>query len=259
MQKKVFFPFGILLLGLIIINSSFTMKDKKIRIALSAGSDNYKNYILRSDTTIDIIDMRGMDAETSIQLLHTCDGIIFTGGEDVEPSYYGKAADSARCSINVARDTQEFALINEAFKLELPIFGICRGQQILNVALGGTLIVDIPQDYETELLHRQEDYLKCYHEVNLLQNSLLASICFTEEGSVSSNHHQAVEKLAPGLKATAWASDGIIEAMEWDRPESKPFFIAVQWHPERMNENSLLSMPIMHAFLSAARAYNRKV
>jgi putative glutamine amidotransferase len=258
MKKQVYFIISLFAFAALLLNSAFKMKEPTLRIALSAGSDNYKNYILRSDSTVEIIDMRGLDAQKSIELLQNCDGIIFTGGEDVEPSYYGKAGDSARCTINHERDIQEFALIQEALALKMPIFGICRGQQILNVALGGTLIVDIPQDYKTEIIHREEDYLKCYHPVSLKPNTVLFSICKTSNGLVSSNHHQAIEKLAPGMMATAFANDGIIEAIEWENPTEKPFFIAVQWHPERMDEKSEMSMPIMRKYLTACRNNKNK-
>lgn len=259
MIKKLSLPFLLTItLVSMILNSAFKMENPKLRIALSAGSVNYKNYILRANPSAEIIDMKGLDAKTSVELLKNCDGIIFTGGEDVEPSFYGKAGDSSRCKINLERDIQEFALIKEAFNIGIPIFGICRGQQILNVALGGTLIVDIPEDYKTEVLHREDDYLKCYHPVTVKPESLLAKISKVESGPVSSNHHQAVDKLAPGLVISAWSADGIAEAMEWINPAAKPFFIAVQWHPERMEVYSALSMPIMHAFLESAEEFNHQ-
>jgi len=244
-----------LLAGIAVISGCNNTTDKKpLRIALSKGSENYVNWVQRGDSITEIVDMKEMDADSAVKLLATCDGIIFTGGEDVEPVYYGKQYDSARCSTNPGRDSLEFALIKEAFRLKIPVFGVCRGQQILNVAMGGTLIVDIPKDHPGNVLHQIEDFLKCFHNVSLENNSLLQSLAQTDTGLVTSNHHQAIEKLAPGLRITAWSNDSIPEAVEWSDPSAKPFFLAVQWHPERMDPESRLSMPLMNAFLKAAFA-----
>ncbi len=230
-----------------------SIPDKKhLRIALSWGSENYINWVHRGDSTVEIINMKEMDSDSALKELATCDGIVFTGGEDVAPYYYGKEADSARCKINAGRDTLEFLLFKESMRLKMPVLGICRGQQLLNVAFGGTLIVDIPADRPGDVKHQIiEDYLKCFHTVTLEKNSLLHTIAGVDTGTVNSNHHQAIEKLAPGMRITAWSTDGIPESMEWSAPAGKPFFLAVQWHPERMDTESPLSMPLIRAFLKA--------
>ncbi len=230
---------------------------KPMRIALSSGSPNYVNWVHRGDSTAVIIDMKGMEADSALKLLAGCDAIIFTGGEDVEPVYYGKTNDSSRCETNPARDSLEFALIKEAMRLNMPVLGICRGQQILNVALGGTLIVDIPTDYTGNVIHRCDDYLTCFHPVNVVKGSLLYNITNAETGDVNTNHHQAIEKLAAGLKIVARSADSIPEAVEWIEPAGKPFFIAVQWHPERMDTESPFSMPLIKAFLEAANDFRK--
>jgi gamma-glutamyl-gamma-aminobutyrate hydrolase PuuD len=142
-------------------------------------------------------------------------------------------------------------------RLIMPVFGVCRGQQILNVALGGTLIIDIPTDHPGKVIHQQEDYLSCFHLVTLVKGSQLHNISKSDTGSVTSNHHQAIEKVAPGLKIVAWTTDSIPEAIEWSDPAGKPFLIAVQWHPERMDAKSPLSMPLMNAILDAARTFRK--
>jgi putative glutamine amidotransferase len=227
--------------------------EKPLRIALSSGSENYVNWVHRGDSTVEIIDFKGMHADSALVLLATCDAIVFTGGEDVSPGYYGKESDSALCSTNPERDSLEFELIKESMRLKIPVFGVCRGQQILNVAMGGTLITDIPKYHPGNVLHQIEDYLKCFHQVSLEKNSLLQSIARADSAMVTSNHHQAIEKLAPGLRITAWSNDSIPEAIEWGDPSDKPFFIAVQWHPERMDSENPLSMPLMNAFIKAAK------
>jgi len=245
--------------GLLSIYScTSTQNDKPLRIALSLGSKNYINWVHRGDTTAEIVDMGGLPIDSALKALATCDAIIFTGGEDVVPSYYGKQADSSRCETNPARDSLEFALIKESLRLKLPVFGVCRGQQILNVALGGTLIVDIPTDHPGNVMHRCEDYTRCFHSVKVVSGSQLHALAVSDTGMVTTNHHQAIEKLAPGLHISAWSSDSIPEAIEWTNSVGKPFFMAVQWHLERMETTSPLSMPLMKSFLKAANAFKKE-
>ena len=234
-----------------------TSSDKPLRIALSSGSPNYVNWVHRGDSTIEIIDLKDMNPDSAIKLLSSCDGIIFTGGEDVVPSYYGKGFDSARCESNPARDVLEMALIKEAMGLKMPVFGVCRGQQILNVALGGTLIVDIPTDKPGNVLHRCEDYTRCFHKITAIKGSQLFLTSQADTGTVTTNHHQAIEKPAPEIRITAWSADSTAEAMEWADPEGKSFLMTVQWHPERMDTISPFSMPLIKKFLLAAQAYRK--
>lgn len=259
MSGKVINTFIIILIlsGLATFSGCKTKSaDKPLRIALSSGSENYVNWVHRGDSLAEIIDLKEMQVDSALKLLATCDAIIFTGGEDVVPSYYGKAFDSVRCESNPARDILEFALIKESMRLQMPVFGVCRGQQILNVALGGTLIVDIPADHPGDVSHRCEDYTKCFHSVNVDKNSHLYRTAQADTGMVTTNHHQAIDKAASGIRITAWSADSIAEAMEWVEPEGKSFLMAVQWHPERMDTNSPLSMPLIKAFLEAARSYS---
>jgi putative glutamine amidotransferase len=252
-------PILLLLLGTALFSGcKTTSQDKPLRIALSSGSENYINWVHKGDSLAEIIDMKGMKVDSALKLLPTCVAILFTGGEDVVPGYYGKESDSTRCASNPGRDTLEFALIKESMRLKIPVFGVCRGQQILNVALGGTLIIDIPTDHPGNVIHQQEDYLNCFHLANVVKGSQLQNITKADTGSVTSNHHQAIEKAAPGLKIVAWTADSIPEAIEWSDPAGKPFLMAVQWHPERMDTNSPLSMPLMNAFLDAARTFRKK-
>lgn len=235
-----------------------TSVEKPLRIALSSGSENYVNWIHRGDSVIEIVDMRGMQVDSALKLLESCDAILFTGGEDVLPSYYGKEHDSARCETNPGRDSLEFALIKESMRLKMPVFGVCRGQQILNVALGGSLIIDIPTDHPGNVSHRCEDYTRCFHSVNVVNNSRLHKTAEADTGMVTTNHHQAIEKPAPDIRIAAWSADSIAEAIEWSEPDGKPFMMAVQWHPERMDTESPLSMPLMNAFLKAAHEFRKQ-
>lgn len=163
-----------------------------------------------------------LDESAVDSLLLVLDGIVFTGGEDVDPIRYG-AERSSKCGYsNGQRDSFELALLNEACRKGIPVLGICRGQQLINVAFGGTLFQDLPTEKPSEINHRAK------HEIKLSIDSFL----FGSAGDmmiVTSTHHQAVKDLGQGLKATAWAPDGIIESI--DALPERPI-IAVQFHPE---------------------------
>lgn len=255
-KTNIFISISLLLFGIAFFyGCKSTTVSQPLRIALSSGSENYFQWVHRGDSLVEIIDMKGMTVDSALQLLTTCDAIVFTGGEDVVPAYYGKNHDSARCETNPGRDSLEFSLIRKAMRLQMPVFGVCRGQQILNVALGGTLIVDIPTDHPGNICHRCEDYTRCFHQVSVVQNSLFHTIVKADTGKVTTNHHQAIEKPAPGLHVVAWSADSIAEAIEWNNPKQKPFLLAVQWHPERMKPESPLSMPLLKAFIEAAKVF----
>jgi putative glutamine amidotransferase len=177
----------------------------------------------------------------------------------VSPAYYGKAADSARCwEADPHRDSLEFYLIDEAMKKGMPILGICRGEQILNVAMGGSLYIDLPSDLGTSVTHQMDDYEKCFHPVSIEKNTLLHLVSGLDSGIVNSNHHQGIKDLAGNLKAAAHTSDGLVEAIEWKEPADKSFLIAVQWHPERMKSDNPLSGNIGRSFLEEAEIYNHE-
>ena len=174
------------------------------------------------------------------------------------PGIYGKEGDTARCGeIDFFRDTLEINLILYALERKLPIFGVCRGTQILNVVFGGELYIDLPQDFDTWVLHQCDDYLSCFHMVYVEPGSLLHSICKCDSAMVTTNHHQAISMLAPDLKANAFSSDGLMEGIELVNPDGESFLLAVQWHPERMEAENPLSGPLVRAFLEQCRKHSR--
>lgn len=252
---KTFRFLGIIIITMTFIAGCSTKKEEPLRIALSSSSENYENWIRRSDSLAVLIDFKNMPVDSAEMLLETCDGLLLTGGEDVNPARYGSAADSSRCEMNPSRDTLEYALIRKAMKLKMPILGICRGQQILNVAMGGSLIVDIPADKPSNVIHRCEDYKDCNHVVKVDTASNLYHITKAAGGIVNTNHHQAIRNISSAFRAVAWAEDGIIEAIEYGNPKGNPFLQAVQWHPERMDSMSPLSTPLMKGFLDASKRY----
>ena len=162
-------------------------------------------------------------------------GLVLTGGEDVAPDRYGASPHPRLGDVDPARDAAEVALIDAARQHRLPILAICRGIQILNVALGGTLYQDLESERPGPVPHSDET---ARHAVHVEAGSLLARTLGARSASVNSRHHQAIRDLAPALKAVAWAEDGVIEGAE-PQNANEPWIVAVQWHPEDLTERAL--------------------
>jgi putative glutamine amidotransferase len=232
-------------------------KSTMVTIGFSRASDEgkYQLYVkwLRSIyPSFEYINFYGMDLPEALASLEKCSGIVLTGGADVHPSYYGKEEEENRCECDPARDILEFALIEKALKLKLPILAICRGEQILNVSQGGDLIVDIAADQGSFINHTSgTDQLIC-HSVNIERSSNLFRISNITSFDIISVHHQSVKTLAPCFRPTAFARDGIIEAFEWLYPEGKGYLNAVQWHPEKGDYHNNLSQVIGKDFIEKA-------
>lgn len=180
------------------------------------------------------------------RVLPRLDGLILSGGGDIAPARYGAARHPATGPANAARDDAELALARHALDAGLPLLGICRGLQVINVALGGTLIQHLP-DLTGDDSHSPDPGGYGMHKVSVEPGSQLSGILGRSEAAVPTHHHQAIERLGTGLVATAWTDDGVIEAAEFGEP--RPFAIAVQWHPEAGDDPSLF-----HALIAAAVA-----
>ncbi len=154
-----------------------------------------------------------------------CDAVLFTGGDDVHPSLFGETLCNESVITEPIRDDEELNIFDAFFRENKPIFGICRGIQLINVALGGSLWQDIPAQLTDTLIHSGN----ATHSVSFTDNSILARL-FPHKIRVNSYHHQSVKQLGDGLTATAHSDDGIIEAIE----STERNIIAVQWHPERI-------------------------
>jgi putative glutamine amidotransferase len=165
-------------------------------------------------------------------LIDACCGLVLSGGEDVDPSRYGEAPSPALGEVEPLRDEMEFRAVACALARDLPIFGICRGLQVLNVHFGGTLYQDIATDRPGELLAHQQSQAWSVrsHPANVLPDSLLHRVIGEDRIAINSFHHQAVKHLAPGLRVVARADDGLVEAIEHT---DYPWLLGVQWHPER--------------------------
>jgi putative glutamine amidotransferase len=231
----------------------------QVRIAVSKTSERYEMWLHGADPNAVIVNMYGMGVDSALMVLSTCQGLLLTGGEDVNPAYYGKSNELSKCEeINNYRDSLELALINRAILVRMPVFGICRGEQILNVALGGTLLTDIPTDVGKQVAHRCPPGSKdCLHSVTIDPESDLYLITSVDNGMVNSFHHQAVDMVAPGMKVSARSENGVAESIEREMPLGKSFVMGVQWHPEALTANPGLSKPLADNFLGKVNDYRQ--
>jgi len=178
-------------------------------------------------------------------------GIIFTGGGDIDPARFNGTPHPRVYDIDPDRDAMEIALVNQAAAEGLPFLGICRGIQMVNVALGGSLYTDIQDQLQGSLKHDWfSDYPRDHpaHEVELVPGSRLSGILGSPVVKANSLHHQGLLDIAPGLRVTAHAPDGLVEAVELPQ---HPFGLAVQWHPEWLPEDDAMQ-GLFRAFVAAA-------
>jgi putative glutamine amidotransferase len=180
-------------------------------------------------------------------VLARLDGLVLSGGGDIDPDRYGAARDPATDPANPGRDDAELELARQAIAAGLPLLCICRGLQVLNVAFGGTLHQHLPSVVGHDG-HSPEAHGYGTHKVSVAAGSQLAGILGRTEAAVPTHHHQAADRLGDGLVATAWTDDGTAEALELAEPAS--FMIAVQWHPEAGDDLSLFT-----ALAAAAAQY----
>jgi putative glutamine amidotransferase len=194
-----------------------------------------------------------------------CDGVMLTGGDDVQPRLYATLLPSRlEKTVHAAdpqRDLFELMLIDEVFRQRKPLLAICRGHQLLNVALGGSLVVDIAQQRPEAINHvRLDKKNQVVHDIEVQPGSLFAQTVGKSRLGVNSSHHQAVEKIAKPLRATAVSKDGIIEGLELT-PASRsllPFLLAVQFHPERLFARFQEHMDIFRSFARACHGAQRR-
>ena len=217
--------------------------------------EDYRQSVLHVSGDVRILDP---SAGAARQALAGVDGLMLTGGDDVAPARYGEPAHPTVVEAEPGRDEFELALIKDARARNLPIFAICRGIQVLNVACGGTLVQDIPSEVTGALPHRfavppHEPYFLA-HEVWIDKDTLLwklmrERLSDADSCEVNSRHHQAVKGLAPGFKVAATAPDGVIEAVE---DPGAQFCLGVQWHPENFFRTGEFR-PLFEGFLEAAQ------
>jgi putative glutamine amidotransferase len=214
------------------------------------GAEFYDYSLSLSQTYLDAITVAGglpvvlpcaPSPKLVAEYVRRCDGVMITGGDDIQPEmYYPDVPAELRKTVgrnDPVRDLLETLVVKESFAQQKPLLAICRGHQIMNIALGGTLLVDIPSQMKTPINHsRLKHKDKPVHEVRLEPNSLIRHIFDRNTIAVNSSHHQAIDKLAKPFRVTGQAPDGVIEAVEL-RPEDAglmPYLLGVQFHPERL-------------------------
>jgi putative glutamine amidotransferase len=178
------------------------------------------------------------------------DGVLLSGGADVDPHAYGAEPHPKLGEVDLARDRFEIALVKAARTAGLPVFGVCRGMQVANVAFGGTLVQDIPAQVPAAIQHTQStvDLHQPSHAVTLVPGTHLHALVGAGSARVNSFHHQCVDRMADGFRVTARSSDGVLEAMEH---VDGAWFQCVQWHPERLASDPV-TRSLFRAFVEAA-------
>ena len=207
----------------------------------------YVDWLKKVDPSveIEILSARSKD----IGALENIGGLLLTGGGDVDPELYGRNdLRSHAKDVNPERDKFEIDLVRRTIDSDIPVLGVCRGMQVMNVALGGTLRVDLASEGFNH--HSSAGNEIIHHSITIEPNSLLSGLAGGLEQTVNSYHHQAVHTLGKSLKTVAESPDGVIEAAEWSSKEGMSFLLLVQWHPERVtNDKDIFSFNLAKIFL----------
>jgi putative glutamine amidotransferase len=233
-------------------------RKRMVRIGLSyhagkAAYDAYADALERRakalNMPIEMVWLAGRDRDLDAAELERVNAVCLTGGADVDPARYGRADAAHLCSIDARRDDIEWAILEELDRRPRPLLAICRGAQLLNVFHGGTLVPDLG-----ELNHDHRPVAGfSEHPIRIAPESLLSKVARLTVGTANSSHHQAVDRIAPGFRISAHATDGVVEAFERGQ-DSEPFLLAVQWHPERMAPGERLADAVLDAFLQSVGA-----
>jgi len=210
------------------------MKQKiKIGITDCVKYNYYEKWFLNAEKNVEV--MKLSYHQNNANIVEECDGIVLSGGEDVHPKFYNKPEYLELIDtwdVDEKRDEFEWKVIEKSFELNKPVLGICRGMQIVNVFLGGTLIYDIPTVAD-KFEHGKIEGVDQLHSVNVVKDSLLYDITGRESGEINSAHHQSVDAVAKYLEVVA-DSESIVEGMQWKNAKNKSWMLLIQWHPERM-------------------------
>lgn len=194
-----------------------------------------------------------MEEKSALHIADEIDGLYLTGGDDIDPHYFNEEAHVNLAWIDPARDDFEISLFREMLRLNKPILGVCRGSQIINVGLGGSMYQDLPSQKSGRLLQHQQKRSLRYgaHFIDVLPSTRLFQITKEQRIKVNSNHHQANARLGNNLQIAAVSDDGVIEAIEG---VGDLFVLGVQWHPERMSmQENTISHLIYKAFIAAVK------
>lgn len=222
-------------------------EDPRIAADKHMVNTSYLQALIAAGATPLVIPVDG-DAGRAGEYIPMLDGLLVPGGEDVTPSLYGQAPVSQVVYTYGDKDRMDLALIRMAVEAGLPVFGICRGLQVINVCFGGTLIQDLPSQRPGTLVHTSDRDAPRTHGARLVPGSLMERLLGSEPLQVNTYHHQAVDVPAPGFSITAFAEDGVVEAIE----DSARNIYAVQWHPERLVEEYPRFRPLFRHLVEQA-------
>jgi len=215
--------------------------------------ERYEGWLLRFNPTIQFVELT-RDAKLAADV-EECDGLLLTGGGDIHPRRYGVNEDGTSFKdVDERRDEMEFAVLEKAMHRRLPILGICRGLQTVNVFLGGSIYPDLVSNGFSP--HANKEGREHRHEISIEPGSLLSDITGQSRGRVNSTHHQAVDRVGRGLLISAKSDDGVAEALEQKEKKGKSFLLLVQWHPERMKDSTNpLAEGVARTFLEETRRH----
>ena len=233
----------------------------KIKIGLTFTESRWENYpvwIKGNDENIELVELHWEkhNLDEVWDLVEDCDGIVLTGGVDIHPRFYENERlefPNGDGKFNEERDEFEMHVFETALNFKLPVLAICRGLQLVNVALGGDLIQDLEEAGKKN--HRRIEGVDDEHSISISENSLLIEVVGSDSGNINGAHHQAIGNLSDELVAIATSPDGVVEAVELKEKEGESWMLAVQWHPERMKdrETNPTSKNIRERFLEEAK------
>jgi putative glutamine amidotransferase len=236
----------------------------RIGITDTLKEDKYELYVRWIRSIDRSVDIQKLSHELdNAREMKKIDGLLLSGGGDIHPRYFGKEHQLGKTNaVNEQRDEFEFAVIERALDADIPILCVCRGMQVMNVYLGGSLTVDLVSEGFNDHTSPADDR-GTMHRISVVPHSMLHVLTGTTETEVNTFHHQAVEKLGKGLMFSAISPDNVIEAGEWVMKDTMPFLMLVQWHPERLQETffsqklARLFLREVHQYLSHKRTINQ--
>lgn len=222
------------------ISPSYDIENKRIFL-----NKQYIDAVIESGGIPFVLPLTN-DPEIVLKTIEQIDGLILSGGTDIDPECYGEANTGKSLEICPLRDESEETLIRLALEADIPVLGICRGMQALNVFCGGSLIQDIPSEHGFSVIHRLDKPEIAFHSINVEKSSPLSDSMGFGTHTINSYHHQAVKNIAPDFSVCAVSEDGIIESIYH---KNKKFILGVQWHPERDRDIATENKKIVDHFI----------
>jgi putative glutamine amidotransferase len=224
------------------------MSKPRIGIAVDSPgrAPKYQRSVERAGANVEVL----LPDTVTPDVLDHLDGMLLTGGGDIDAAEFRDVNHPMVHHVDKNRDQMELSLTREAKRRGIPVFGICRGVQVMNVALGGNLVQHIPDEIRTMIVHDDSENVRhnLVHEVSILKGSQLHRIIGKDRVGVNSFHHQSIKDLGKGLIATAWSDDGVVEGVELPGTQ---YFLGVQWHPEEFVDHGAIFHSLFESFVEA--------